>query len=256
MTCVLAEGIKELGHVVKHEHFFDTLAVDLSYNADELIKHAESVKVNLRKLDLRTVGVSLDETVTKDDLVQLLHIFAKPSTADSFRKADLVKPKMPNVDEIAQRLQINNGYTFGIPDQFRRKSQFMTHPVFHQHHCETEMLRYISRLQAKDLSLANAMIPLGSCTMKLNATTEMLAVTWPEFANIHPFVPSNQAEGYHIMLQVCFCVLYFVYHVCVLNLTIAVACVSFPLIVPAALHYTCTHPKPTIHRNWSSCWRM
>jgi glycine dehydrogenase len=105
------------------------------------------------------------------------------------------------LDAISAKLQASLQNPAGIPSAFRRSSPYLTHAIFNSFHCETEMLRYISRLQAKDLSLAHAMIPLGSCTMKLNATTEMIPVTWPEFANIHPFVPTDQAEGYKIMLQ-------------------------------------------------------
>ena len=199
LTAILAEGVKQLGHTVKTNTFFDTITIDLSSSADELIKNAESKGINLRKVDAKTVAVSLDETVTKEDLVSLLHVFASANVEEKFVSA--ARKKVPSVDDIAKKLGMKHGQAYGIPEEFVRTSPYLTHDVFNTCHSETEMLRYITRLQGKDLSLANAMIPLGSCTMKLNATTEMVPVTWPEFGSIHPFVPTNQAQGYHIMMQ-------------------------------------------------------
>lgn len=202
LTCILAEGVKRLGHQVKSDVFFDTFTIDLSFSADELIRIAEKKGINLRKVDMRTVGVSLDETVTKDDLVALLEVFATQTMEEKFQTTSAdPKKEIPNIDEIAASLGISMDAPHGIPETLRRKTPYLTHEVFNSFHCETEMLRYITRLQAKDLSLANAMIPLGSCTMKLNATTEMIPVTWPEFGSLHPFAPLNQAQGYQIMLQ-------------------------------------------------------
>ncbi|KAI3630330.1 hypothetical protein MIR68_011765 [Amoeboaphelidium protococcarum] len=202
MTAVFAESIKRLGHHVKTETFFDTVTVELGHSADDLIRYAESKGVNLRHVDLKTVAVSFDETVTEQDLKNLIMIFAKkPTLVDGqYVQSHVGESGIPDIAQVAKDLDVANKLV-GIPDEFVRQSKFMQHPVFNSYHSETEMLRYITRLHNKDLSLANAMIPLGSCTMKLNATTEMLAVTWPEFSNIHPFVPPSQSEGYRTLLQ-------------------------------------------------------
>eukprot|EP00158_Paraphelidium_tribonemae_P008331 Partr_v1_DN28553_c0_g1_i1_m73874 putative glycine dehydrogenase len=200
LTCILAEGIRRLGHTVLTDHFFDTITVDIDSSADDLIKTAERRGVNLRRTSSSTVGVSLDETVTRDDLQLLLEIFAS-TLGDAVSAKHHEHGSIPSLDQIAADLKISTSHPHGIPEPFRRKTPYLTHEVFNTYHCETEMLRYITRLQGKDLSLANAMIPLGSCTMKLNATTQMIPVTWPEFANLHPFVPSDQAQGYAVLLQ-------------------------------------------------------
>ena len=202
LTTVLAEGIRQLGHSIKNDTYFDTLSVELSYNSDEFLKNAETQGINVRKLDARTVCVSLDETTSKDDMYALLKLFAKVSAQDSFHTTDANYKPVPDVEDLAARLNVTLLEPKNLPEQLRRTSPYLTHPVFNSFHSETEMLRYISRLQSKDLSLANTMIPLGSCTMKLNATTEMIPVSWPEFSNIHPFVPMDQVDGYKIMLQV------------------------------------------------------
>ena len=203
MTAVFAEAIRQLGHTVKTESFFDTITIELSFSADDLIKRAESVGINLRKVDLKTVGVSLDETVTKDDLKMLVWVFSDlPGEAVGTFGQPQISSKMPDIDSIANKLNLSVQSAHGIPEDLRRTSAYMTHPVFNTYHCETEMLRYITRLQSKDLSLAHAMIPLGSCTMKLNATTEMVPVTWPEFGSLHPFAPPDQTEGYRVLIQV------------------------------------------------------
>ena len=177
MTGLLAQGLKRLGFNTQ-DAFFDTLRVDLGKTGvAEIISRSKMAKINLRKIDDHTVCVALDETVTERDLADLLAVFSgKPGTAGG--------------DAIS-----------GIPAALVRKSAYLTHPVFNSYHSETEMLRYMYRLQSKDLSLATSMIPLGSCTMKLNATSEMLPVTWPEFGKLHPFVPLEQAAGYQEMLR-------------------------------------------------------
>lgn len=203
LTCLLAEGVRRLGHTVRNQVFFDTIAIDLPYSSEELIKTAEQNGINIRRLDVRTVAVSLDEAVTREDIQRLLQVFAAPSVEASFQKsASELKPIVPDLAQLERELGMTLAKPHGIPQTFMRQSAYLTHPVFNTYHSETEMLRYMNRLQAKDLSLANSMIPLGSCTMKLNSTTEMLPVTWPEFARLHPFVPTNQSEGYKIMLQV------------------------------------------------------
>ncbi|KAJ3174385.1 glycine decarboxylase subunit P [Geranomyces variabilis] len=204
LTSVLAEGIRKLGHTVKTDAFFDTITVELKYDAEELIVAAAEAGINVRHLEARCITVTLDETVSKEDLYDLLRVFATASFEESYRhgsRRQFFAP-MPLLDEIASELGIaTTSPARTYPAQLARTSKYLTHPIFNSHHSETDMLRYITHLQSKDLSLAEAMIPLGSCTMKLNATTEMIPVTWPEFANIHPFVPVDQASGYRIMLQ-------------------------------------------------------
>lgn len=181
MTTALAEEIKQMGYFIKNEAFFDTLNIHVEGGADDIIRKALNSNINFRRVDNNTVGITLDETVLKEDVLDIIQFFSK----DSNRKSNLGVPDKPN-----------------IPQKFIRTSQFMQHNVFNSYHSETEILRYIYHLQSKDLSLAHSMIPLGSCTMKLNATTEMIPITWPEFANIHPFVPAYQAEGYNILIKV------------------------------------------------------
>jgi len=167
---------------------------------------AQESGINVRQIDARTVGVTLDETVTKDDVYDLLKVFATASIHERYRIGPIKHDStvLPSLDDIANSLSITSvdSMKLQIPNSLHRTSPFLQHKVFNSYHSETEMLRYIHHLQSKDLSLAEAMIPLGSCTMKLNATTEMVPVTWPEFASMHPFAPGEQARGYMIMLQV------------------------------------------------------
>ncbi len=168
---LLAEGLRRLGYDVTDAPVFDTVRVGLgARRAEEIVRRAEERGLNLRALDEHTVCIALDETT--DDLDALFSLFGEPFDWRS--------------------LEVNDEYAPALA----RKSAFLTHPVFNRHHTETEMLRYIRRLEAKDLSLTTSMIPLGSCTMKLNATAEMLPVTWSEFGRIHPFAPAEQARGY------------------------------------------------------------
>lgn len=181
LTSTLAAGITAAGHTLVNETYFDTLTVKVQgATADELLAAAVSkYEINLFKVDDSTVSVSLDETVTERDLNDLLALFSSPSTAS----------------EILSGLKVTDKFV-PIPTEFERKAPLLQYEVFNKYHTETEMLRYIHHLQSKDLSLANSMIPLGSCTMKLNATTQMVPVTWPEFGLLHPFSPIDQAEGY------------------------------------------------------------
>lgn len=181
LTQALAAGLKQLGYTIACEQFFDTVCVELGKeNLGEILKAAEAKGINLRVIDETTVGISLDETTTVQDLQDLLEIFA-------------IAGDLPfAVEELAADLS-NSALTLS------RTSSYLTHPVFNSYHSETELLRYIYRLQAKDLSLTTSMIPLGSCTMKLNATAEMMPVTWAEFGNIHPFAPRSQTKGYQIL---------------------------------------------------------
>ncbi|CAG8620487.1 10290_t:CDS:10 [Funneliformis mosseae] len=180
LTNALAEEIKRMGYSIKNDAFFDTLNVHIENGADDIIRKAAAANINFRKVDNNTVGITLDEAVIKQDVLEIIQIFSK----DLYKNSDLQPANKA-----------------AIPQKFIRTSPFMQHQVFNSHHSETEMLRYIYHLQSRDLSLVHSMIPLGSCTMKLNATTEMIPITWPEFANMHPFVPDNQAEGYKILIK-------------------------------------------------------
>ena len=169
LSAKLAKSLEKAGYEVVHEYFFDTIR----FKADGWNDKAKKLELNLRDHGDGTVGISLDETTTEDHLDELLSVF-----------------KAQKIDE--------TGNT--IPSDLDRKSSYLDHLIFHSYHSETEMLRYLHRLETKDLSLNTSMIPLGSCTMKLNATTEMEAITWNEFSNIHPFAPNNQTDGYHKLI--------------------------------------------------------
>ena len=180
LTTVLARGLATMGVGVPSEPVFDTLLVDLRETlASDVAAAAHSFGINLRIVDTHAVGVTLDETTTTKDVENLLHAFA---TALVARRVELAK-LAPNADET-------------VPAPHARTSAYLQHPVFNRYHAEHEMLRYIKRLEARDLSLTTSMIPLGSCTMKLNATTQMIPVTWPEFGQLHPFAPPEQTTGY------------------------------------------------------------
>ena len=169
LSAKLAKSLEKAGYEIVHEYFFDTIR----FKADGWNDKAKNLELNLRDHRDGTVGISLDETTTEDHLDELLSVF-----------------KAPKIEK--------TGNT--IPSDLDRKSSYLDHLVFHSYHSETEMLRYLHRLETKDLSLNTSMIPLGSCTMKLNATTEMEAITWNEFSNIHPFAPNNQTDGYHKLI--------------------------------------------------------
>jgi len=182
-AATLAAGIEQLGHAITSDVYFDTICVELvGTTADRVVEAAAERRINLRKAGQGRIIVALDETVTDDDVQELLAIFAGGKGAPD---ADLVP------DSVDDRYD----------ERFARTSSFMTHPVFNTHRSETEMLRYMRALEAKDLSLTHSMIPLGSCTMKLNATAEMFPVTWPEMGKLHPFVPVQQAAGYREMFD-------------------------------------------------------
>ncbi|MBD2547295.1 aminomethyl-transferring glycine dehydrogenase [Planktothricoides raciborskii] len=184
MTVLLAEGLQRLGYAIASEPFFDTLRVNCPEGNLSKIKEAARFRqINLRFFDETSVGISLDECTTAADLLNLWQIFAESE-------------ELPfTLEELQGSVKVQ----FAAP--FARQSQYLTDPVFNRYHSETEMLRYIHRLETKDLSLNSSMIPLGSCTMKLNATAEMVPVTWPEFGKLHPFAPRSQTQGYQIMFQ-------------------------------------------------------
>jgi glycine dehydrogenase len=169
----LADALRGAGLTVRHESFFDTLTVDVPGRADPLVAAALDRGVNLRRVDDDTIGIALDETTDDDVLTRVAAAFG----------ATLAATGEP-----------------AIPAALARTSEYLTHPVFSAHRSETEMLRYLRSLADQDVALDRSMIPLGSCTMKLNATTEMAAVTWPEFGALHPFVPLDQAEGYRELI--------------------------------------------------------
>ncbi|MCI0570809.1 MAG: aminomethyl-transferring glycine dehydrogenase [Myxococcaceae bacterium] len=183
LTGLLARGLRKLGYTLKHESFFDTVAVQVTpAQADALMAAGVARKMNFRRLAQDALGLSLDETTRPADVAELLAVFAQG------------KP-VPSLDELGRELSL------AVPAGLVRTSEYLTHPVFNSYHSETEMLRYIKRLEGRDLSLAHSMIPLGSCTMKLNATSEMIPVTWPEFGKLHPFAPAEQAEGYRELFR-------------------------------------------------------
>ena len=184
LTGILAKGLEQLGYQVKSKMFFDTISVELGKKtAAQMVKLAEAQRINLRVIGGTTVGISLDETTTEKDLNDLFHVFGD-GRALNF-----------TVQGLAEQVELD--YTA----PFARTSGYLAHPVFNRYHSETEMLRYLRRLESRDLSLTTSMIPLGSCTMKLNATVEMFPVSWPEFVQLHPFAPLRQAQGYQALFQ-------------------------------------------------------
>jgi glycine dehydrogenase len=182
-TAILAAGLQDLGCELTSDTAFDTVTVRMNTEADAqaVVARALACGANLRLSHGRYVGITLDETSTRIDVDAMWIFFALTGQA------------LPEVSAF------ENGIEPLIPAALRRTTPFLTHPVFNSHHSETGMLRYIRRLSDKDLALDRSMIPLGSCTMKLNATAEMIPITWPEFANIHPFAPADQLEGYRLL---------------------------------------------------------
>jgi glycine dehydrogenase len=180
-TAVLAQGLKSLGYALAHESAFDTLEIKTGAKTAALLKAAVAAGMNLRPASGESVSVSLDEATTRNDLLALLAVFAEG------------KPGATGLADFEKGIQAL------IPAALLRTSAYLTHPVFNTHHSETEMLRYLRALADKDLALDRSMIPLGSCTMKLNATSEMIPITWPEFAGVHPFAPQDQLAGYTLL---------------------------------------------------------
>ena len=176
-TAALAAGLQQLGCRLAHETAFDTLEVLTGDRTEHLLQAARDAGYNLRRASAQSLGISLDETTTRADLAALWGVFADGKAVPAFA-------------------QFERGVAPLLPTAIARCSAFLTHPVFNTHHSETEMLRYIRSLADKDLALDRSMIPLGSCTMKLNATSEMIPITWPEFAHIHPYAPREQRAGY------------------------------------------------------------
>ena len=182
LTATLARGLTQLGIGIKNGRAFDTLAVASGEQTVAVLRQARQAGMNLRQLDGGTLGISLDETTTPADVVGLWKVFAEVCGGEV--------PEFAACEAAEETL---------LPADLRRASDYLTHPVFHAHRSETQMLRYLRELADRDLALDRTMIPLGSCTMKLNATSEMIPITWPEFAQVHPFAPADQREGYTIL---------------------------------------------------------
>jgi len=185
VASIFAAGVAKLGYAIANETFFDTVTIDSGANTIALHQAAHAAHINLRHVSATQVGVSLDETTTRDDLLKLFALFAEVAG----------KTETFDIDALDAALKDS------LPAELKRTSDYLTHPVFNRHHSEHEMLRYLRSLADKDLALDRTMIPLGSCTMKLNATSEMLPVTWLEFAQIHPFAPAEQTLGYRTMID-------------------------------------------------------
>ena len=180
-TVSLGAALEKLGYGLVHRAYFDTIAVEVPQDVlPRILDAARAKQINLRTLSQTRIGVAFDETVTDADLADVIAVFAGP---------------------IGRDLGAQTSDASAIPDAFARTTPFCTHPVFNTHHSETEMLRYLKRLEDRDLSLTAAMIPLGSCTMKLNATTEMIPITWRGFNGLHPFAPRTQAQGYATLFR-------------------------------------------------------
>lgn len=183
LTTALYEGLHELGYACSHNYFFDTLWIATD-QPQEVRRIAEAYRINFRYPDPQYVGISLDETTTPADVLDILHVFALAKGEDR-----------------AQFTLAEESSTSRLPKNLLRSSAFLTHPVFHQYHTETRLMRYIHQLENKDIALTRSMIPLGSCTMKLNAAAEMLPLSWQHWSQIHPFAPPEQARGYQELIR-------------------------------------------------------
>lgn len=188
LTQIVAQELKRYGYKQLNEFFFDTLEAKLPDNVsvDEIKNNALGKGINFRYIDDKTIGLSLDETTSLDDVNDILLIFANAAGKDFIKFVCATD----NCEQICQ-----------LPEKLKRKSEFLTHAVFNSYHSETKMMRYLKKLEIKDLALNRSMIPLGSCTMKLNAAAELFSLSWPEFGAIHPFVPEDQAEGYMFLID-------------------------------------------------------
>ena len=183
LAATLAHGIRELGHTIVHDRFFDTIQVVPSEMSGEVVlRRAMDMEINLRDYGDGTVGIALDETTRPEDIDDLFAVFSHGGPRGGGAKLSAGR--------------VSEEASSAIPEDLIRTSPILEHPVFHRYRSETEMLRYLHRLESRDLSLNTSMIPLGSCTMKLNATTEMVPVTWRVFGGLHPFAPPDQTEGY------------------------------------------------------------
>ncbi|AJO81308.1 aminomethyl-transferring glycine dehydrogenase [Pseudomonas sp. MRSN 12121] len=182
LTCILAAGLERKGIARVNRWFFDTLTLDVGGSQTAIIESAKALRINLRILGRGQLGLSLDETCDENTVARLFDVFLGADHGLEVAQLD--------AEALAP----------GIPQELLRTTPYLSHPVFNSHHSETEMLRYLKQLENKDLALNQSMIPLGSCTMKLNASSEMIPITWPEFADLHPFAPAEQALGYSLMI--------------------------------------------------------
>jgi glycine dehydrogenase len=190
MASIIAAGLRGLGYSIGEGPFFDTIRVKANNSLKELHQLAADSDLNFRLYPDGSIGISADETTDLADVRDVLSVF------------DFELHKRPSPEELlTEEINRDGSYLNSIPSSVARSSEYLTHPIFHKYHSETEMLRYIFKLMSRDLSLAQSMIPLGSCTMKLNATSEMLPVTWPEFGRMHPFAPADQTKGYQELFK-------------------------------------------------------
>ncbi|PCK09902.1 MAG: glycine dehydrogenase (aminomethyl-transferring) [Alteromonadaceae bacterium] len=192
-TKIAANTLQNYGFSIRHAHFFDSLIIETGDQQKDIYTRAINAQINIRLIDNSAIGISLNECTTQEDLLELITIFIGDAPAQDF---ETLFQKALSAEH--------------IPSSMLRSEAPLQHPVFSQYHSETDMLRYLKRLESKDIALNHAMIPLGSCTMKLNATSEMIPVTWPQFAKIHPFAPLEQSKGYQTlflqlenMLKIC-----------------------------------------------------
>ncbi len=177
LTAILKSGLVRAGFKVPTTEYFDTITIATGERTGDILARGVAAGINFRRVDGATLGISLDETTTRDDVMRVWRVFAGGDINFTVAELDATVPD-------------------ALPAALGRTTPFLTHPVFNRYHSETEMLRYLRRLADLDIALDRSMIPLGSCTMKLNATAEMIPVTWPEFANVHPFAPADQVAGY------------------------------------------------------------
>jgi glycine dehydrogenase len=206
LTSLLAQELTQLGYQLGDSPYFDTLRINTDRDrAAAIMDCALANGINLRRFNADTITIALDETTSKQDIADLLQIFSSQDLSGE-NNSSRIDPSRKGLAFVSQPSHQTNELPTNakpLPTLYplSRTTPYLTHPVFNQHHSEAELLRYIHRLQTKDLSLTTSMIPLGSCTMKLNATSEMLPVTWPEFGQIHPFAPLSQTQGYQILFQ-------------------------------------------------------
>lgn len=196
LTRVLSESLASRGFTTVNKTFFDTLTIDVSSaGVTAADVHAASVKagINFRKIDDKTIGITLDESVGPLDLTDIVNVFC------SVKGQPAIEPEV--LDALSQKLEMSAESVTSPIATLARTTPFLTQPVFNKHHSETDMLRYMMHLQEKDYSLVHGMIPLGSCTMKLNSTSSMVPLSWKEFGGLHPFAPREQAKGYEVIIK-------------------------------------------------------